>query len=270
MALKLIFSTCFMVLLLTSCNTSKLKTIASVHGGLKELSAIETFPHSKLLWSIEDSGNANILYGLNTDGAIVKRITITNVKNRDWEDLTSDKKGNLYIGDFGNNSKKYKRFHIYKVVHLQNNETKAETITFKLPKGMKPKNFEAFFIRKEHFYLFSKEAKKVTLIKVPNLVGKHTAKLVTRFNLKGKQTQITAADISDDGKIIALLNRDKIIVLSNFETDNFFEGKIDYLDFDHDSQKEGVCFKDNNTVLITDELDHLKGGNIYEFSLSQE
>ncbi len=255
--------------LFSSCGTGKLDVIANVDSSLKELSAVETIPNSNLLWSIEDSGNANKIYGLNTEGDIVKNISITNIKNRDWEDLTSDNQGNLYIGDFGNNSKKYKKYFIYKVSNLNtvDNETTAETIAFKLPDGMKLKNFEAFFLWEQNFYLFSKEEKKVTLIKVPNQVGKHTAELISTYNLKGKHSRITAADISEKGEKIILLNSDKAIVLDNFKSDNFFEGTINYLNFDHDSQKEGICFKNNTTVIITDEYNHLTGGNIYEFSL---
>jgi len=270
MAYKLSLTSSFIVLLLVSCNTSKLKTVASVDSDLKELSGIEIIPNSELLWSIEDSGNPNTLYGLNTDGQIIKNITISNAKNRDWEDITCDKKGNLYIGDFGNNSKKYKRFHIYKVSYLQNKETNAETVTFELPKDMKSKNFEAFFLWENSFYLFSKESKKIALLKVPNRIGKHTAKLISTFRLEGKNNQITASDISEDGKKVVLLSRDRIMLFSDFETDNFFDGKIDYLNFEHDSQKEGVCFKNNNTLFITDESNHLEGGNIYEFNLFQE
>jgi uncharacterized protein YdgA (DUF945 family) len=55
-----------------------------------------------LLWVIEDSGNANKIYGLNQTR---KNITIRMLKI-DWEEITKDKEGNLYIGDFGNNENK--------------------------------------------------------------------------------------------------------------------------------------------------------------------
>ena len=65
-----------------------------------------------------------------------------------------------------------------------------------------------------------------------------------------------------------LLNHEKLWLLSNFEGDNFFEGKITQVPFNHDTQKEGICFKNNTTVLITDEQHKNDGGNIYEFSLN--
>ncbi|RYZ83321.1 MAG: hypothetical protein EOP04_20195, partial [Proteobacteria bacterium] len=82
---------------------------------LKEASAIEIAPNSSLSWVIEDSGNKNIVYGLNLEGKIAHEITVSNAKNIDWEDLTSDENGNLYVGDFGNNDNTRKDLCIYKI-----------------------------------------------------------------------------------------------------------------------------------------------------------
>jgi sugar lactone lactonase YvrE len=35
--------------------------------------------------------------------------------NIDWEDITKDKDGNLYVGDFGNNDNERKDLCIYKI-----------------------------------------------------------------------------------------------------------------------------------------------------------
>ena len=47
---------------------------------------------------------------------IKKQVNIK-AKNHDWEDLASDKSGNLYIGDFGNNENKRKNIVILKVMN---------------------------------------------------------------------------------------------------------------------------------------------------------
>ncbi len=254
--------------LLSACQTGKLSVIADLPKSLKEASAIEKAANSSLLWTIEDSGNKNNIYGLNLKGDIIKDIDVKNSSNIDWEDLTSDKEGNLYIGDFGNNSKNRDDFTIYKISDLDSNETKADRINFILPKKVKPKDFEAFFVWNGFFYVFSKENKSSMLFKIPNKVGLHTATLIEKFNLDGKNHRITAADISDDGKTIVLLNHDKLWKITNFKGDNFFDGKIEELKFDHNSQKEGICFKDSKTVYITDERDKGNGGNLYEFKFN--
>jgi len=257
----------FIFLLFISCNTGKLTVIADVTTQLDEASAIETITNSNLLWTIEDAGNKNHLYGLNTKGQIIKDVIINNATNVDWEDLTSDTLENIYIGDFGDNHKKRINYTIYKVSHPEKTETiTAETINFTLPKEIKPKNFEAFFIYNDNFYIFSKEDKKSIMIKVPNSIGNHIAEVVSKFNLEGKHNKITSADISDDGKTVILLNHDKIWVLSNYKNDGFLDGKITMIKLNHDSQKEGVCFKSKTSIYITDERSKLEGGNLYEFN----
>lgn len=257
-------------LFFTSCDTGELTVIADLPNDLKEISATETLPNSNLIWVIEDAGNKNNIYGLNTKGKIIKDIDVNNASNIDWEDLTSDSFGNLYIGDFGNNSKNRDDFTIYKIANTNTAENKitAERINFMLPKDMKSKDFEAFFLLNNHFYIFSKENKSSLLIKVPNKIGKHTAELVIDFNLDGKHHKITSADVSDDGKTIILLNHDKLWKITDFKDDAFFKGTIEELPFEHDSQKEGVCFLSKTEVYITDEKNKGEGGNLYLFNMN--
>ena len=79
-----------------------------------------------------------------------------------------------------------------------------------MPSGQKPKDFEAIFLWKDHFYIFSKEAKKFIVLKVPNRIGEHVAVVTDNFNLEGNNNKITSADINDDGKQIVLLTDDKL------------------------------------------------------------
>ncbi|MFD1160913.1 hypothetical protein [Hwangdonia seohaensis] len=255
--------------LLYSCNTGNIEVVANIDAQLEEASALELVKNENVLWTIEDAGNPNILYRLNNEGNIDRSITITNAKNEDWEDLTSDKQGNIYIGDFGNNNKKRDTFTIYKISNPKKlkKESTADIINFTLPKKVDSADFEAFFLHNNYFYMFSKTEGKGVLIKVPNQIGTHVATLITEFKLKGKQTKITGADISDDGKTVVLLNHDKLWKLTNFTSDNFFDGRLESLEFKHDSQKEGVCFVDSKSVLINDERTGIEGGNIYVFEL---
>ena len=46
------------------------------------------------------------------------------------------------------------------------------------------------------------------------------------------------------------------------------KGKIKKeIEIKHETQKEGFCFKDSNTLLITDEKSHGEGGNLYELKI---
>ena len=260
----------FIFLIATSCQSSgQLKIEGDINNSIDEASAAEIIQQSDLIWTIQDAGNDSELYGLNSQGNIMKNIAITNASNIDWEDLTSDEMGNLYIGDFGNNNEKRKYFRILKVNHddLSKEAIEVEVTEFTLPKGQNSKDFEAFFLLKNSFYIFSKETKKFVVLKVPNKVGKHEAIVSSDFNLNGKNNKITSADISDDGETVVLLNHDKLWKLSHFKKDDFFSGDIEKLPFEHNSQKEGICFKTKSEVIITDERNGSEGGNIYSFNM---
>lgn len=264
--IKLLLSGLFFI----SCKTGNLDALADISSSLKETSAIEKTKNSNILWVIEDAGNKNHLYGLNIKGNIIKDIEINNSENIDWEDLTSDSEGTIYIGDFGNNNEKRETFTIYKVSNAENTKSSADAgvINFTLPKGMDSVDFEAFFLHNGFFYVFSKDHKTCELIKIPNELGSHVASYVSKVKLKGKDTKVTSADISDDGKTVVLLNHDKLWKLTDFSDDDFFSGTIKALEFEHNSQKEGVTLITNNKVLITDERHKHDGGTIFSFDLN--
>jgi sugar lactone lactonase YvrE len=242
--------------------------VSDLPNSLPEISAVEKLPKSKTLWVIQDAGNNNHVYGLNTKGDIIKDIEITNAVNEDWEDLTSDEFGNIYIGDFGNNSKKRHAFTIYKVnSNTESKKTIANKIEFELPKKEKSKDFEAFVLFDGYFYIFSKETKNFITLKVPNKSGKHVAEIIDEYNFEGKNNRITSATINKDGTQLYLLNHDKIWEISNFKWDAIFKGDIKSYNFNHDSQKEGICFKNARTLYITDERSKNEGGNLYEFKI---
>lgn len=257
-------------LFLISCNTGKLTVLGNIPSSLKETSAIEKTNGSNILWVIQDAGNTNHLYGLDLKGQITKDIKINNAENDDWEDLTSDAQGNIYIGDFGNNNKKRKDFTIYKVANAEHisSSVDAGIINFTLPKGMDSVDFESFFLHNGFFYVFSKDHKECELIKIPNEAGSHEAVYISKMKLKGKHTKVTSADISDDGKTVVLLNHDKLWKLTDFSEDDFFSGTLEALEFEHDSQKEGVNLLNDNQVFITDELEKSQGGHIYSFKMN--
>ncbi|MFN5417228.1 MAG: hypothetical protein ACK5B9_09240, partial [Flavobacteriia bacterium] len=85
------------------------------------------------LVAINDGGNKPILFVLNFKGEIIHEVNIKDAKNKDWEDLTIDDQGNIYIADIGNNLNQRKDLCIYKVNSdsiLFKNELSCEEIIF--------------------------------------------------------------------------------------------------------------------------------------------
>lgn len=268
-------------------DSNSLTALYSLPKKLKEVSGITYLPTNNLLWTLEDSGNANSIYGLNSNGEIVKDITIENTENIDWEDISKDKEGNLYIGDFGNNDNMRQDLCIYKIDKnsLDNESTIPEyKISFAYPeqKDFPPKktamfyDVEGFFEFKNNFYLFTKNRSKgfdgtSYLYKVPNVAGFHQAEFMGEFKTceNYNHCAITSASISSDESKVVVLTHDKIWVFENFTGDNFLKGSKTELDLSHFSQKEAICFKDNETLIIADEKTKKIGGKVYEVSLKK-
>jgi hypothetical protein len=267
-------------LVFVSCaNFGQLTLVADLSKSLKEVSGNEMIANSDLIWMVNDSGNKPEIFGVNQQGQIEKVVKV-DAKNHDWEDLTTDKQGNLYIGDFGNNNQKRKKLTILKIRNkdlLSSDSVEVEKISFQYPKNKKDKKVsydaEAFFYHQNYFYIFTKSrAKKnlgkTLLFKVPNTVGKYTAEFISEFEFcNSTNCRITAADISKDEKKVVLLSHQAVFALTEFNGDDFFSGKQKEYPLEHTSQKEGVCFKDENTLFITDEYSMSTKGNLYAFSI---
>lgn len=268
-----------------SCNSDSQIIREIEESGLEETSGIEYIAGTKTLWAVEDSGNKNNIYGFNAEGERIAEINIKGVKNIDWEDLASDKEGNIYIGDFGNNDNLREDLSIYKI-SKNSLSAKAATpvskISFYYPeqKDFPPKkskrffDVEAFIESNGSFYLFTKNRSakfdgSFYIYKVPNKEGLHAAELITTLKSCAiyNRCAITGAAMSPDSKTIALLAADKIWLLTDFENDSFSHKNMQVYSLNHFSQKEGITFKDNITLLIADEKDKKTGGRLYEINL---
>ena len=277
----------FLFPLLCSCQDyGELTKIQHLPSTMKEVSGIENFPGSKMLWMINDSGNKNILYGIRPGESELKPIEITNAENVDWEDLATDTSGNLYIGDFGNNANKRKDLAIYKLKdpeNLNSEDAEVEKITFKLedqtefPPNRKNRNYdiEAFVHLNNNLYLFTKNRSRKSngiskIYSVEDTPGNCTAKLVGEFqSCKNKACRITAATLSEDSKELLLLTNRSFYILRDFQGGDFNNAAVQHIEFDHNSQKESISFKDKNTLYIADEQNGSSGGNLYEFKLDR-
>lgn len=275
------------IISLISCNnnitTSSLKQIAELPKALKEISGIAY--RNDLIYCIEDSGNENKVIVIDTLGNTQRSIVINNTQNIDWEDLVFDEIGNLYIGDFGNNDNIRKDLAIYKI--NKSDLSKASTdvsykITFDYPEQTtfppKKKDFmfdvEAFFEYQNNFYLFTKNRSKgfdgtCHIYKVPNKSGHHKAQRIQTIKTCSDYhtCAITSATISPDGSKFVILSHSKIWLFKNYTSNSIADGKMIELNLNHFSQKESICFKNNDILYLADEKVKKSGGNLYEVSL---
>ena len=274
----------FIVVIFFSCNSGDLKFVADLPYTLREVSGAQSVSGSDLIWMVNDAGNSSLVYGTNFNGEIVTSIKV-NEENNDWEELTTDDEGNLYIGDFGNNKNKRRDLVILKI-KKEDLESKIpvnpEKIYFYFPeqKEFPPKkkeryfDCEAFFYLNDCLYLFTKSRVeehhgRTNLYKIPAKPGKYEAQKIGAYESYCNKITCwtTSADISPDKSKMVLLTPTVLLLFTDFKDDDFFNGKVKEYKFDFITQKESVFFKDNQTLYLADEFTYGIGGNLYEFKL---
>lgn len=275
---------CFSLLLFSCTNYGQLKLLADLPNSLEENSGLVTFGDSTV-WTVEDSGNKDEIYHLNFKGEILKTLKVVNGDNDDWEDLAKDKKGNVYIGDFGNNGNYRKNLVIYKIPnpsHEQGDKIEAVQIKFSYPdqKEFPPKKDALFFDAESLFhhdgklFIVTKNRSKsfngeARIYSVPDVKGNYKATLIGTFIpcAEWKLCQITSIDISPKGDKIVALSYGKLFIFTDFTWDDFSKGKLTEIDLGARTQLESVTFMDENTLLISDERSRGSGGNLYSYTL---
>ena len=244
-----------------------LHKLASLPGALEESSGIEVLGDGHYI-TLNDAGNSPHLYQLDASGKIVNENKL-HIPNVDWEDMTRDSKGNLYIADTGNNDNDRKELAIYKLNNKDLSSATAIRFTYEdqqeFPPSKKDRNFdsEAVFWQDGNIYIITKDRgqeKKANVYQVPDEPGKYKAKLIGSADINGL---VTSAAISPDGKLVVLLENETLHFYRNFKSPaTFYEGKPETVNLKGAGQTEAVAFEDDNTLIITSE-----GGNLYRYEL---
>lgn len=223
-----------------------------------------------LIWTHNDSGGEPVIYGLSPeDGSIEKSITVKDLRNNDWEDITQDE-NYIFIGDFGNNSGMRKNLSILRIskagiqqdVALQ--EADAVEIRFSyadqhdFSRKTYNHNFdcEAMISYGDSLYLFSKNwaDNQTKLYALPKIPGEYQPAPQLTFEADGL---ITGADLSPDTHELVLIGyRDYVSfmwLLTDFEGANFFGGTLLRIDFPElvFVQTEGICFTSAEHVVFS-------------------
>jgi hypothetical protein len=228
-----------------------LPQVANESSGLAKASDSTFYTHN-------DSGGENELFEIDKKGKLINTLKVHGAKNKDWEELAEDDKGNIYIGDFGNNSQKRKDLVIYKVKDGISDEIEFKYKDQKdFPADKKNFDCEAFFWFNGELHLFSKGKEPKELITkhyvIPDEPGKYSIKPKEELILK---ETVTAADISPDKSMFALLTYGKVL---------FFGIENQQINFDHPlgclktkrKQTEAILFISNSEIIFSNEQQEL-------------
>ncbi|HEX8505542.1 MAG TPA: hypothetical protein VF630_09250, partial [Hymenobacter sp.] len=235
----------------------------------RESSGLARTDTLRRLWNHGDSGTPARLSLLELSGTVLRTLDLAPLPNTDWEDLAQDRAGNLYVGDFGNNANQRRDLAIYRV-NPHSARIAVDTIAFRFadqrafPPRRGQRNFdcEAFYWCDDSLHLFSKDRSLRQLVKhyvVPARPGRHVAVLRDSIRLN---RPITAADISPDGRTVALLGYGGVFFFNHQPGRRLFDGPKSFRALPTTGQAEGLVFLTDSTFVVSNEK-----GRLYEAKL---
>jgi hypothetical protein len=234
--------------------------------------------HADIFWAHGDSGCAARIFAVDRQGALVAALDVADVDNIDWEDLTIDDHGNLWIGDIGNNDSDRKDLRVLRIAE-PDPRTGLESVAvdhrvhFTYPDqddfsdGRGPFDAESLFWWQGTLWLSTKHRRDTltVLYRFPRVdVDEVVLERIAEWDL-GTQLgegypasefpgMATGADVSVDGKQLALLSYDGLFVFELTAGQHPYAGKVHRIAFDprHVDQVEAVTW-DGEQLLVVNE-----------------
>ena len=224
-------------------------------------------------WTLNDSGDKNRIFPFSRDGEMYRAewysedmggVYIGDAVNIDWESMTTDNEGNLYIGACGNNSNVRRDLCIYKFKdphpratgttrYLQKiNFYYPEQSSYPAPEDDSNYDCEAIFWAEGRLFLLTKHRSDTltNLYTINTMYSErdNAATYLSTFDIKGA---VTDAECNDDGTKLAVLTHNGVWVFEG-ETGSWFDGSIKWLPI-KGKQCEAICWDDEETLIITNE-----------------
>lgn len=225
-----------------------------------------------VMWTLNDSGDSARIFAITTDGEAVRPendagryqgIKVLNARNVDWEDIAGDDDGNLIIGACGNHKIPRRDLALYVIREPNPRLTKATSvikkIRFRYPdqtdftRTINNFDCEAIFACGGKYYLLTKHRTntRTQLYRFDDIdeEEENVLTLVGAYDIGG---MVTAADVSTDGKRLAVLTYTAVWVFAiSGGDDNFLKGKASRCAIAM-GQCEAICF-DGDDLIVSSE-----------------
>jgi hypothetical protein len=176
--------------------------------------------HPGVFWTLSDSGNDAAVFAVERDGTLIREYAVAGAGNTDWEDLAIDDAGLLYIADTGNNNRRREQVTVLRVdepdprVPLNGARAPAPipvTASWRLNyPGHAPFDCESLFVLDGKAYLLPKrlDGSKAEIFRFDVAADPAPRDAVTPARVAevpAVRAPVTAADVSPDGKRLAIL-----------------------------------------------------------------
>ena len=182
----------------------KAHSVTTLDAKVVETSGLIYFDN--FFWTINDSGNANILYRIDPKNGLVNgEISISNSKNIDWEEITEDQEY-IYVADIGDNSRIRDEKQIYRLKKSEvlkikaNGSVDCEVIRFKYPEIDSKKisyDAEALITLNGVLHLFTKDIFESMHFTIPAKPGEVTATFIEKYASNGQVTGATIGSLNN-------------------------------------------------------------------------
>ncbi len=111
-------------------------------------------------WTHSDGGGLRGLYAIDKAGQAIGEFRVSGPFFHDWEDISSDGRGHLFLADTGNNEARREEIAVHQIDEPDLTKITTGTVpitrTWKLRFPGKPFDCESLFVWGEHGYLISK------------------------------------------------------------------------------------------------------------------
>lgn len=226
---------------------SKIERIGTLPSNIKENSGIE-IDSSGDMYIHSDGGNPAKIYVLDSLLNLKDTINIASSQNIDWEGITFfDKK--LLIGDVGNNQLQRNTLQIW--------NTDNNALNFQYPNNQRF-DAEALTVIDDQIVIFTKSYENGSKAFGIDSIG--NTRELDNYNFS---LPITAADVSPEGHLLALLSYGKIFIFDLKKGENIFDHPR-YCIKTRRKQTEALAFKDKNTLIFTNEQ-----GDIFQLKINR-
>ncbi|MCK6602967.1 MAG: hypothetical protein L6Q77_14215 [Bacteroidetes bacterium] len=223
-------------------------------------------------WVHNDKGNTARIFGVRLSGELIQPpgqtgfdgIQVKNADNKDWEDITCDDQGYLYIADLGNKESDRRDLVIYKLREpdpFTDSSVKPEAkypvyypdqTAFPAPSGNY--NCESLFWSDGFLYVLTKHDSdgNTRLYRLDSLKTDRPNGL-TLLGTWPAGGKVTGAEASPDGQKLAVLTYNAIRIYQKPEPGKpWLDGSFKSLRL-VEMKYEGICFSTGDTLVVSNE-----------------
>lgn len=235
---------------------------------------VQSLRYSGVFWALGDSGSGAVIAPVTARGDLAPGwggpVRVEGWKNYDWEDIALDGRGNLVIADVGNNNGRRKQLMLHFVREPNPGTTVAQPdrtlrVHYEDQTEASPDfDCEAVFCADDRiFFLTKRHGDGCTVLY--RLAGdsprrSNPLRRVSSFDIDGL---VTAADVSPDGKLVAVLTYTSVWVFDyDRRKGDIFAGTVRRKPF-FALQAEALAFEGNESLVVANEQ-----GQMFRLKLS--